>query len=221
MYLYKKWIHESVSPYHEAIHSRRGNTKKKRDSPFQNQKRKASELRSTIVELTANKEHVMSEISVISNDNSGGGSLGGSTYISSTQAGRQFGGCSEEIYVKKKWWCWCVWMIMTVLKKAFSNCYYYIYKYEQPRLRWLAPIETSNLRDVKHFTRIQYQGDSYSVRMELDSHTDTTVTSRNCTVIHYTERSCDVAPFSDTYEPMTNIPIITAATGFTYKTGRQ
>ena len=83
-YPYKKWIHESVSPYHEAICASRGNTKKKRDSPFQKQKRKASELRSTIVELTAKKERVMSEISVISNDNSGGGSLGGSTDILST-----------------------------------------------------------------------------------------------------------------------------------------
>ena len=61
----------------------------------------------------------------------------------------------------------------------------------------------------------------YSVRTELDSHADTTVAGRNCTVLHYTERSCDVAPFSDTYEPMTNIPIITASTGFTSTTGRQ
>ena len=67
-YRYKKWIHESVSPYHEAICASRRNTKKKRDSPFQKQKRKAAELRSTIVKLTAKKERVMSDISVISND---------------------------------------------------------------------------------------------------------------------------------------------------------
>ena len=52
-------------------------------------------------------------------------------------------------------------------------------------------------------------------------HADTTVAGRNCTVVHYTERSCDVAPFSDTYEPMKNISIITTATGFTSTTGRQ
>ena len=96
-YPYKKWIHES-----EAIRASRGNTKKKRDSPFQKQKRKAAELRSTIVELTAKKERMMSEISVIGNDNSGGGSLGGSIDILSTQAGRQFGGRSEKIDGKKK-----------------------------------------------------------------------------------------------------------------------
>ena len=59
-------------------------------------------MRSTIVELTAKKERVMTEISVIINDNSGGGSLGGSTDILSTQAGRQFGGRSEKIDGKKK-----------------------------------------------------------------------------------------------------------------------
>ena len=35
-YLYKKWIHEYVSPYHEAIRASRGTTKKKKDGPFQN-----------------------------------------------------------------------------------------------------------------------------------------------------------------------------------------
>ena len=102
----------------------------------------------------------MSEISIISNDNSGGGLLGGSTDILSTQAGRQFGGRSKKIDGKKKLWCWCVWMIMTVLKKSFSNFYYYFYTYEQSILRRLEPIQTSNRRDVIHSTRIQDQGDS-------------------------------------------------------------
>ena len=101
-YPYKKWIHESVLPYHEAIRASRGNTKKKRYSPFQKQKRKAAELRSTTFELTAKKERVMPEISVIGNDNSGGGSLGGSTDILSTQSVRQFGVRSENIDGKKK-----------------------------------------------------------------------------------------------------------------------
>ena len=104
------------------------------------------------------------------------------------------------------------------IKKAFSNFYYYIYTYDQPRFRQLALIQTSNRRYVIHSTRIQYQGDSYSGRTELDSHSDTTVTGLNCKVIHYTERSCDVAPFSNMYEPMTNIPIIMAATRFTSTT---
>ena len=93
--------------------------------------------------------------------------------------------------------------------------------YEQPRLRQLAPIQTSNCRDVIHSTMIQDQGESFSGRTELNSHVDTTVAGRNCMVMHYTEISCDVAPFYDTYKPMTNILIITAETGFTSTTGRQ
>ena len=112
-------------------------------------------------------------------------------------------------------------MITTVLKKAFSHCYYYIYTYEQPIFRRLAPIQTSNCCDVIHSTRIQDQGDSYSIRTELESYADTTVAGRNCTVVHYTEISCNVAPFSEKYETMTNIPIITAVTGFTSTIGRQ
>ena len=69
--------------------------------------------------------------------------------------------------------------------------------------------------------RVQDQGAVYSGRTELDSHADTIVAGKNYTVMHYTEISCDAAPFSDTYDPMTNIPIITAATGFTSTTGRQ
>ena len=137
------------------------------------------------------------------------------------KAGRQFGVRSENIDSKKKWWCWCVWTITTVLQKAFSNCYYYIYTYEQPILFQLAPIQTSNHRDVTHYTRIQDQGDLYSGKTYLDSHADTTMAGRNCTVMHDEERSCDVAPFSNRYNPMTNISIITAATGFTSTTGRK
>ena len=101
-YPYKKWINEYFSPYHEAICASRGTTEKKKDSPFQNQKRKAAELRSTIVELTAKKEHVMSDISVITDDIYGVGLLGISTYRLSTQAGRQFGGRSDNIDGKKE-----------------------------------------------------------------------------------------------------------------------
>ena len=90
-YPYKKWIHESILPYYEAIRASRGTTKNKMDSPFQKhhqtQKRKPSELRTTIVELSAKKACMMSEISVINNDRSGGGLLGRSTDLLPTQAG--------------------------------------------------------------------------------------------------------------------------------------
>ena len=55
---------------------------------------------------------------------------------------------------------------------------------------------------------------------ELDSHTDTTVEGKNCAIINYTDRSCDVAPFSEKYTPMKYIPILSAATGSTSANGR-
>lgn len=55
-------------------------------------------------------------------------------------------------------------------------------------------------------------------RMELDSHADTIVLGRNAIILQYTSRECDVAPYSDTYEPIRNIPIVTGATAITSAT---
>jgi hypothetical protein len=54
---------------------------------------------------------------------------------------------------------------------------------------------------------------------EGDSHADTFVAGKNCVPLHYTDRSCDVQPYSDDYKPMKNVPIVTAATGYTSATG--
>ena len=55
-------------------------------------------------------------------------------------------------------------------------------------------------------------------RMELDSHADTIVLGRNAIVMHYTNRECDVAPYSDSFEPIRNVPIVTGATAVTSTT---
>jgi hypothetical protein len=54
--------------------------------------------------------------------------------------------------------------------------------------------------------------------MELDSHADTIVLGRNAIVMHYTNRECDVAPYSDSFEPIRNVPIVTGATAVTSTT---
>ncbi len=57
-------------------------------------------------------------------------------------------------------------------------------------------------------------------RNELDSHADTIVLGKNSVILQYTGRECDVAPYSDSYEPMRNVPIVTGATAITNtKTG--
>ena len=49
---------------------------------------------------------------------------------------------------------------------------------------------------------------------ELDSHADTTVAGRNCAILQYTGKECDVSPYSDEYESIQNVPIVTAATAW-------
>ena len=63
-------------------------------------------------------------------------------------------------------------------------------------------------------------GKPFHGRYEIDSHSDTTVTGKNCAIIKYTDKSCDVAPFSEKYIPMKYIPIVSAATGLTSENGR-
>ena len=59
----------------------------------------------------------------------------------------------------------------------------------------------------------------YASTLEADTHADTCVAGRNCVPLHYTERTCDVQPYSDQYQPISNVPIVTAATGYTSATG--
>jgi hypothetical protein len=56
---------------------------------------------------------------------------------------------------------------------------------------------------------------SYYGKMELDSHADTVVLGKNCIVMQYTGRECDVSPYTDTYTPIRNVPIVTGATAWT------
>ena len=72
-------------------------------------------------------------------------------------------------------------------------------------------------RNISGVTNFNNAG--FTSTVEADSHADTFVAGKNCIPLHYTERTCDVQPYSDDYAPMTNIPIITAATGYTSKTG--
>jgi len=77
---------------------------------------------------------------------------------------------------------------------------------------------------TRYISQVQYQTKAPKTgevaRTELDSHADTIVAGKNFLVLNYTERSCDVSPYSDEYAPMTNVPIVQAATGYTSVNGR-
>ena len=51
--------------------------------------------------------------------------------------------------------------------------------------------------------------------IELDSHADTIVFVKNCVVLNYTGRECDMSPYTDTYESIKRVPIAKAGTAWT------
>ena len=51
-------------------------------------------------------------------------------------------------------------------------------------------------------------------RIELDSHADTIVAGSNCVILQYTGKECDVSPYRDDYESVSNVPIVHAATAW-------
>ena len=58
-------------------------------------------------------------------------------------------------------------------------------------------------------------GEPFHGRFKIDSHAHTTVAGKNCAIIKYTYRNCDVA-----HTPMKDTPIVSAATIFTSANGR-
>ena len=58
-------------------------------------------------------------------------------------------------------------------------------------------------------------------KTEIDSHANTTLAGQNCVPLWHMEILCDVALFSNMYEPMKDVAILSASTLFTSTTGRQ
>jgi hypothetical protein len=51
-------------------------------------------------------------------------------------------------------------------------------------------------------------------RCKIDNHADTTCFGSNFTPVYFTGEHCEVAPFSDEYARMTDVPIASAATAW-------
>ena len=52
-------------------------------------------------------------------------------------------------------------------------------------------------------------------RCEMDTHTNTCIARPNFVVVEYTGEHCNVAPYSYEYKPITDVPIVVAATAYT------
>ena len=59
------------------------------------------------------------------------------------------------------------------------------------------------------------KGDAFEGRIELDSHADTCVLGRNFVILSYSGKECEVLPYSDEYDSVKNVPIVTGATAWT------
>ena len=59
----------------------------------------------------------------------------------------------------------------------------------------------------------------YVDQTEMDSHADTIVAGRNTLLLSFTDRVCEVSPYSDEYESIKDVPIVSAATGYTSTNG--
>ena len=93
-----------------------------------------------------------------------------------------------------------------------------VYKYPTipNRLQYL---RSSNRRSIYKTKSVpeQSEGKFYG-RTELDHHAYTTVAGGNGIILKYTDVSCTVSPYGDQeYEPIHNVLIVTAATGYTSK----
>ena len=55
----------------------------------------------------------------------------------------------------------------------------------------------------------------YHRRISLDSHSDTTVLCCDCFVLTYTGNYCKVSPYSDKYQSIQHVPVVTGATSWT------
>ena len=51
-------------------------------------------------------------------------------------------------------------------------------------------------------------------RIQIDSHAYTVVFGRNCALLHFTGRECDVTPYTDVYEPIKSVRIASAGTAY-------
>ena len=82
-------------------------------------------------------------------------------------------------------------------------------------------VQSSSRYTTRTTAKVHSAPTTHDGRCELDSHADTIVAGKHCTLLSYADdlRVCDVAPYSDQYEPRKGVPVATVATGYTASNG--
>ena len=89
-----------------------------------------------------------------------------------------------------------------------------MYQFLAKRPRRLSRIVSSMRRRKKNKPGVNTSLPSHG-RIELDSHADTVVLGSNCVVLHHTGKVCEVTPYTDEYDAITDIPVVRGATLWT------
>ena len=194
----RKWFSDLVKPHWEdtsracnaANRNSNSSTTRHRGHPdrkeWNKKKCEKSALEDTISEINIKKFKIEASISAIVTNRSSGGStirsLGGKI-----QAGNAFGGRAEKAHIKKKWGIWYVaerlpWILFKL--NICTNKYTHNKTHETKKGRNTSDIQSGRTLSQKMLTR-------QSCRK--------TLAGKNWAIIKYTDRSCDVASFSEKY----------------------
>jgi hypothetical protein len=95
--------------------------------------------------------------------------------------------------------------------------YYYIHR-KHKKNKFIKSIRTKQNRYIKVLevtNKLFKTSEGTKGRCELDSHADTCVVGSNFRAWEFTGITCDVSPFTEEYEAMKDVPIVTAATAWT------
>ena len=63
---------------------------------------------------------------------------------------------------------------------------------------------------------VRNSNNSYHGRIKLDLHADTNVLGRNCVILTYTGKDCEVSPYSDEYNSTQHVPVVSRATSWNF-----
>jgi 3'-phosphoadenosine 5'-phosphosulfate (PAPS) 3'-phosphatase len=80
----------------------------------------------------------------------------------------------------------------------------------------------SGLRYLRSTSSVQSIAQSHheaNAFAEMDSHADTVVAGSTCKILELTEKSCDVYPYANSYEPIKNVLIAKVATAYDHPSG--
>ena len=105
-------------------------------------------------------------------------------------------------------------MVLVMIRLLQSH----YHRAEQPRNICISGLSTSHRRVAATETTIGKAKSKVQVHhgtIELDSHADTIVFGKNFLKLSDTGRVCTVSPYTDTYESIESVPIVTAATAWT------